>query len=126
MGHPGTGDARDLSTWRAQVQMPDWPGRVLEASLAHIADLPTVTFVRSMVTGTTLNIVYRQAGRPGLLGIRRDLTRPPPVGDPPDDLADWLAAWIATIEIVEPPGRGITTAEVDIDGVQWRGLPHHL
>jgi hypothetical protein len=41
--------------------------------------------------------------------------------DPDQDLAEWLAAWIATFEISEPLGRRHDLLVPDEDGVHWWG-----
>lgn len=66
-------------------------------------------------TTTRLTITYRHANTSELLGLRRSLTTPPPIGDPIGNLAQWLGAWIANFELIEPATHQPSGAH----GISW-------
>jgi len=110
--HPG-------DRWHKETSAPEWGSRVIDAIRDGLTREPdTVTIHTMHTTADQLTITYRHANTPELLGLRRSLTTPPPVGNPTGNLAQWLGAWIANFELIEPA----THHPPDADGISWTHL----
>jgi len=107
--------------WEHETSAEDWGGRVIDAVQAVLAEDNTGVEVESIrADDGQLIVVYRHPATAGRLGHRRSLIAPPPVGDPSGDLAEWLGAWIANFELIEPTPR---LQPPDQDGIRWSRHP---
>ena len=103
--------------WHHETSARNWGDRVIEAIRATLAVNPgTVSIESARVEADQVVLIYHHNAIPGRLGLRRALSKPPPVGEPVGDLAGWLGAGIATFELIEPTPH---ESEPDENGICW-------
>jgi hypothetical protein len=123
--------------WDHAVADPDWPERVLNAlqeifgrkeRLIDEVALVDSWIERSGSAGQApafLVATYRHPYDEHVIGLKRRLDEMPAAGDAnstsADDLARWLALWIANFDMAEPLGRQADLLVYDERGIGWWG-----